>query len=60
MIPTLPGMFVKGFVVRAANTIDGTISYGLFSTAESALAWQEQMNIPTVIEPVYAPVYNRG
>lgn len=57
---TLEGMYVSGFVVRASESIDGSLSYGLFATVESALAWQEKMNIPTTIEAVYAPVYNRG
>ena len=58
---TISGMLVNGFVVRSTNHYEGEpITYGLFPTVESAEAWALQMTIPIVIEPVYAPVYNRG
>lgn len=58
-----PGMILSGFVVRSTLPDvweQGALLYGLFATVEGAESWQKQMNIPTVIEPVYAPVYNRG
>ena len=56
------GMLVNGFIVRATNPFnkERTLSYGLFPTVEAAQAWAEMMTIPVVVEPVYAPTFNRG
>lgn len=54
---TLNGMLVNGFIVRAK---EGNLSYGLFPSVEAANAWVEMMTIPVVVEPVYAPTFNRG
>ena len=58
---TLSGMFVSGFVVRSDERVEGEpLTYGLFATVESALAWSDKMTVPTQVEVVYTPVYNRG
>lgn len=58
----LKGMLVNGYIVRSTTLdIDGEpLVYGVFDTVENASAWQEKMIIETTVEPVYAPVYNRG
>ena len=53
----IEGMIVSGFVVRAN---DGSFSYGLFNSVVSAMAWQEKMTVPTTVEAIYTPVFNRG
>ena len=55
MISIKPGMMVSGFIVRSEQII-----YGLFPTVEAAQAWANMMTVSTVIEPVYAPTFNRG
>ena len=58
---TLSGMFVSGFVVRADELVEGEpLTYGLFPTVEAAQSWANMMTVSTVIEPVYAPTFNRG
>lgn len=49
------GMMVSGFIVRSEQII-----YGLFPTVEAAQTWANMMTVSTVIEPVYAPTFNRG
>jgi hypothetical protein len=56
-IKMINGMLVNGFIVRAK---EGNLSYGLFPSVEAANAWVEMMTIPVVVEPVYAPTFNRG
>jgi hypothetical protein len=58
---TLSGMFISGFIVRSDKPVEGEpLIYGLFSTVESALAWSDKMTVPTQVEAVYTPSYNRG
>jgi len=49
------GMMVNGFIVRSEQII-----YGLFPDVVAAQAWADMMTIPVVVEPVYAPTFNRG
>lgn len=54
-------MIISGFMVRAIKHVEHeSLSYGLFPTVEAAEAWADQMTIPSVVEPVYTPTYNRG
>ena len=57
MVEIIPGMWVIGYSVRCN---DPQITYGLFPTVVAAQQWAELMTSPTVIEPVYAAVSNRG
>ena len=58
----IQGMLVSGFIVRATNPFNTgePLDYGLFPTVEAANAWAEMMTIPVSVEPVYAPIFNRG
>jgi hypothetical protein len=57
----IQGMLVSGFMVRALRHVEGEhLAYGLFPTIEAAEAWMAKMTVETVIEVVYAPIYNRG
>ena len=57
----IKGMMISGFVVRATKYVEHEpLSYGLFPTVEAAEAWAEKMILPSVVEPVYTPAYNRG
>lgn len=55
------GMTISGFMVRAVKHIEHEpLSYGLFPTVEAAEAWASMMSLPTVVEAVYTPMFNRG
>jgi hypothetical protein len=57
----IQGMLVSGFMVRALRHVEGEhLAYGLFPTVEAAEAWRDKMTVETVIEAIYAPIYNRG
>ena len=57
----IAGMYVNGFIVRFVNPFDGEpLLYGLFATEESAREWASFATSEVVVEPVYAPTYNRG
>lgn len=57
----IKGMIVSGFMVRAMKHVEQEpLAYGLFPTVEAAEAWASVMPIPTVVEVVYTPVFNRG
>jgi hypothetical protein len=60
-VTVIKGMIISGFMVRAIKYVEHeSLSYGLFPTVEAAEAWADQMTIPSVVEPVYTPTYNRG
>jgi hypothetical protein len=55
------GMIANGFIVRSLTHVENEpLAYGLFDTEDSAKAWADKMSLPVVVEPIYAPVYNRG
>ena len=57
----IDGMFISGFMVRALKHVaHEPLTYGLFPSVEAAQAWANKMTIETVVEVVYAPVWNRG
>lgn len=56
----IDGMLVSGFMVRSPNHWHEPLAYGLFPTMEAAQAWADKMTVETVVEVVYAPVWNRG
>lgn len=56
----IDGMLVSGFMVRSPNHWHEPLAYGLFPSMEAAQAWADKMTVQTVVEVVYAPVWNRG
>lgn len=57
----IAGMYVSGYIVRFLYPEDGEpLIYGLFDTEEKAKEWADFAISEVVVEPVYAPVHNRG
>jgi hypothetical protein len=57
----IAGMYVSGYIVRFLYPEDGEpLIYGLFDTEEKAKEWADFATSEVVVEPVYAPVHNRG
>jgi hypothetical protein len=57
----IAGMYVSGYIVRFLYPEDGEpLIYGLFATEENAKQWASFATSEVVVEPVYAPVHNRG
>lgn len=57
----IDGMIVSGYIVRFLYPEDGEpLIYGLFATEDNAKQWASFAITEVVVEPIYAPVFNRG